>query len=125
MPILGGISDRITRLESLQREQTTKTVKKPEESRFGSVLGAGMTIQALDGPPQKMCPTDVGARQQDFGKVGVHRGDYGAAGARAEAMLEPARPRHQAKPDVYPGLGMPDRFFDNAEPQVFGMPNER
>ena len=51
MSILGNISDRINRFESPQRSETTKTAKKPRESLFGYVLGAGMTIQALDGPP--------------------------------------------------------------------------
>uniref|UniRef100_A0AAV1TH47 Uncharacterized protein n=1 Tax=Peronospora matthiolae TaxID=2874970 RepID=A0AAV1TH47_9STRA len=126
MAILGDISNRMIRLELSQREQAERDVREPSESFFNSVLGAGLTLKALDGDlPRKKYPTDFEARRQDFGYVGVHRGEYGGAEARMGAVPEPTNPRQETSPDIYPGVGMPDRFFADEDPQVYGMPDAK
>ena len=40
------------------------------------------------------------------------------------AVLVPARPR-QERPQIYPDIGMPDKFFADEDPQVYGMPGSR
>ncbi|CAI5723649.1 unnamed protein product [Peronospora farinosa] len=122
--MLGDISERLNRLESSQKEHAGKNVKGPSESLFGSVLGAGMTLQALEeAPPRKKSPADLGGRRQDFGNDGTHRGAYGGVEARMGALPEPARPRQEAPPNAYPSVGLPDRFFVGEEPQVYGIPD--
>uniref|UniRef100_A0AAV1TFH1 Uncharacterized protein n=1 Tax=Peronospora matthiolae TaxID=2874970 RepID=A0AAV1TFH1_9STRA len=89
-------------------------------------LGAGVTLQALDGDLSwKKSPTDFGAMRQDFGYVGLHRGKYGGAEARMGAVPESTHPRQETPPDMYPGVGMPDRFFADEDPQVYGMPDAK
>uniref|UniRef100_A0AAV1TL75 Uncharacterized protein n=1 Tax=Peronospora matthiolae TaxID=2874970 RepID=A0AAV1TL75_9STRA len=57
--MLGDISDRMNCTESSQRAQTSRYVKVPSEPLSRSVLGAGMTLQALEeSPSRKRSPID-------------------------------------------------------------------
>ena len=83
LAMLGGLFERINRMEVSQKEQASKGQKGSPESIFGSALGvgAGMTLQTLERtpPPKKSSnaspATYFGARRHNQMKIGGRPAD--------------------------------------------------
>lgn len=131
MALLVDLSERMVRMESSQSEQKDHQRKDSMESSvFGSAVGKGMTLQALEHtPPQKRNPdispaTYFGMRQPAHIGAGGHKHAQGAADPRMGNLPERGFPQ-RGPAGHYAGAYTPNVGYAGPGHLMTGVPDSR